>query len=479
MHPGPTFILLLLLSCFPFLAEGTNFTHCLEDLRNDPNAVGGVDFRGNWEDPKLAAGIIYDICKKRCGAGPESFSWRDSTQLFASWLLPWLALVSQLPFGSGNHADDFASGEFSSLSPIVLLLTRTYAPTRPVIVSLGSPALAAYSLVITALNARSVHRRVKRLRTDEDKSGVARVLISLQQFPLELTQSDRLLAFIQANNHWRRPITSHLDRRNAWSIAAGTSVAWVVLAFLFTLTDSFVSLDAPGQKPPEGQAVGTLWLWLLCLVVGWLWVPTFTSGELRNAVGRANMQVAREAAELLRQQRDRAARRTTAGLPRPAQALGRHGNASTDDREYPGDGTDSTTIPMHELIYPQSAVYLQTPPEGGQDYGHIVGANQSVTTLPHSIAQNSVYLEENGLFVVKDLNGLNRDERRTPATFNYSRIMRYLVLVNDVLRALDRSVHRNEVGHLRNRLISELVSPILDRKNSQHPVLPTTNPRNT
>ena len=34
---------------------------------------------------------------------------------FSSWLLPWLALVSQLPLGSGNRKDDLVSGQCSSL----------------------------------------------------------------------------------------------------------------------------------------------------------------------------------------------------------------------------------------------------------------------------------------------------------------------------------------------------------------------------
>jgi hypothetical protein len=44
------------------------------------------------------------------GQVPRSFNWREFAQLFSSWLLPWLALISQLPFGSGNYADDFLSG---------------------------------------------------------------------------------------------------------------------------------------------------------------------------------------------------------------------------------------------------------------------------------------------------------------------------------------------------------------------------------
>jgi hypothetical protein len=65
--------------------------------------------------------------------------------------------------------------------------------------------------------------------------------------------------------------------------------------------------------------------------------------------------------------------------------------------------------------------------------------------LPRSIAQGSIYrAEDRGLFVCKNPDDLNRDEHRTSATFNYSRIMRYLVLVGDILRALDKSAHQRE-----------------------------------
>ena len=132
---------------------------------------------------------------------------------------------------------------------------------------MGSPALAAYSLILSPLNNRSVYRRAHRIR-HESKTDAARALISLQQTPLELTQDERLLAFIPINDQRRRGIFNRLNRRYAWSVATGSSVLWVVIPFCFTLVDSFVSLETTPDGGSEEHAVGTIWLWLLFLVIG-------------------------------------------------------------------------------------------------------------------------------------------------------------------------------------------------------------------
>ncbi|KAF9783794.1 hypothetical protein BJ322DRAFT_1021580 [Thelephora terrestris] len=90
-------------------------------------------------------------------AQSESFSWREFTQLFAPWVLPWLGLISQIPFGSA---------------------TRT-------------------------TTSHSIEGR---------------------------------------NASWREEISERLSRRNACSVAADASVTWVVVSYLLTPVDSFVSL---------------------------------------------------------------------------------------------------------------------------------------------------------------------------------------------------------------------------------------------
>ena len=317
--------------------------------------------------------------------------------------------------------------------------------------SVGSPALAAYSLVLTSLNARLVYARAKRCK-HESRVEVAGALISLQQIPLELTEDERLLAFIPENDHWRNEIADRLNRRNAWSVAAATSVAWVVIAFLFTLIDSFVSLSNTDGEPSEGQAVGTLWLWLLCLVIGWLWVPTFTSGELKRAIGHANRRAVKKAAKRLKERALTSTRKITTRISRRVPILKGSKKAGTDpalneksegsikeDVKESGEGTDTNpnllSVPTHE----------------GEHHDHLGVAHQaasrSVQTLPRSIAQSSIHHDKDRLFNYKDVGSLNSDERRCAATFNYSRVMRYLVLVDDVLMALDRLAReKEEVG---------------------------------
>ena len=116
MYLIPPRILFLFLF-FSSLVAASNFTQCLVDFQNNtnPNAVGGVDSKGQSTSPAEAAGLTYETCTALCGPGAESFNWREFAQLFSSWLLPWLALISQLPFGSGDRADDFISGQPSFL----------------------------------------------------------------------------------------------------------------------------------------------------------------------------------------------------------------------------------------------------------------------------------------------------------------------------------------------------------------------------
>ena len=44
--------------------------------------------------------ITYDQCVDTCGGGAGEFKWTMFSQGFGSWLLPWIALIFQLPFGA-------------------------------------------------------------------------------------------------------------------------------------------------------------------------------------------------------------------------------------------------------------------------------------------------------------------------------------------------------------------------------------------
>jgi hypothetical protein len=135
--------------------------------------VGKTDNHGNPLDSSTAnvTAITYDLCVEQCGAGQEPFQWTVFSQQFSSWLLPWLALVSQLPFGANDKCVNLES----------MLLT------------LGSPTLAAYSLSLTALNGRWIAQLFSNYRYPNVKNAV-RILSSLQQSPLRVDTDDALLA---------------------------------------------------------------------------------------------------------------------------------------------------------------------------------------------------------------------------------------------------------------------------------------------
>jgi hypothetical protein len=46
--------------------------------------------------------IAYNQCVEICGGGPGDFKWNMYCQGFGAWLLPWIALIFQLPFGANG-----------------------------------------------------------------------------------------------------------------------------------------------------------------------------------------------------------------------------------------------------------------------------------------------------------------------------------------------------------------------------------------
>ena len=180
--------------------------------------------------------------------------------------------------------------------------------------SVGSPALAVYSLMITSLNVRTVYNKVNHIE-HEEKADVAGALVALQQTALELTTDPRLLMYIPVDSKWTQVILERLGERNAWTLATGFSVAWVVIAFAFTLIDSFVALidSDPSNDGSEGVSVGVLWLWLLSLVIGWLWVPTFPFNEINVALRHANDETVSTATKKLKQHRNAETRNIQGG----------------------------------------------------------------------------------------------------------------------------------------------------------------------
>ena len=281
----------LLLSLSPFflsVAASTNFTQCLDTFRASGNATGGTDFAGRpVNNSQGAVSLTYNVCKSLCGTGQEAFNWSVFSQQFSAWLLPWLALVSQLPFGAENRIDNLLSGESLMVRVNLLDKSLTYH-RRSVALTVGSPTLAAFSLAITALNTRWAIGRFSTIEYPNHKEATM-ALIYLQQVPLHLTTHDGLLAsliVLPENDDWWECLVDRLEQTYVWTIFAATSIAWVIAAFLFTIVDSFGTLGSNINS--DGQGVGTLWLWLIPIVVGWLWTPVCSYEKLKAAIDKAN-----------------------------------------------------------------------------------------------------------------------------------------------------------------------------------------------
>ncbi|EDQ98455.1 uncharacterized protein LACBIDRAFT_335946 [Laccaria bicolor S238N-H82] len=159
-----------------------------------------------------------------------------------------------------------------------------------VLTTVGSPTLAAYSLILTVLNNRWVTRQFTQYTFPNVRDAV-RILTSLQQSPIRVVKDDGFLAsliVLSQNDKWWSQLAEEIDYSHNWSISAATSIAWVVIAYVFSVLDTFIA-GVDTSIHSNGLGVGSLWLWLLPIVVGWLqFSPKCDAALLKRAVARAN-----------------------------------------------------------------------------------------------------------------------------------------------------------------------------------------------
>ncbi|KAJ7022238.1 hypothetical protein C8F04DRAFT_1138511 [Mycena alexandri] len=237
--------------------------------------AGETDSEGNAVTSiGVATGMTLDLCLQTCGRGiwdnPER--WLDFCEKFSTWLLPFLALVSQLPFGGDTPFENVMS----------------------ILLNVGSPTLAAYSVTLTTLNSRWIHRRFSRISYPSAQSA-ARVLDNLQQSRLQVTEDDYVLSsliVLPENDQYWAELLIFLDVKHSytWSFSNIASIIWVAMAFLLTVIQTF--LDNRESIDSNGIAVGFAWLWLLAIVTCSLnAAPRCDITLLGNAIERANQKL--------------------------------------------------------------------------------------------------------------------------------------------------------------------------------------------
>ncbi|KAJ7242964.1 hypothetical protein C8J57DRAFT_1366610 [Mycena rebaudengoi] len=266
-----------ILVCFvliiPALAV-VDFDQCLADVRTGKwGTTGGTDNTGHpVSNITQVTAITYDLCVTACKPAQGPFNWNLFSQQFSAWLLPYLALVSQLPFGANNRLDNLLS----------------------VVLAVGSPTLAAYSLALTVLNGHYIAQRFAHLEYPNVRSAV-QILSSLQQAPLQVVTDGSLLAsliVLHENDEWWSELSIWLNFVHTWSISAVASIIWVIIAYVFTVVDSFTTITRVttySTLNANGQAIGSIFLWLLPIVVGWLQIsPKCDHERVHQAMHRAN-----------------------------------------------------------------------------------------------------------------------------------------------------------------------------------------------
>ena len=215
--PIPSLLILGLFLFTPVAVEATNYTTCLDKVRNGtfretyPNG-GALDSSGrNVSNMINATAVPYDLCIHECGTDPVAFDWTVFSTNFSTWLLPWLALVSQLPFGSQLRQQNVMS----------------------VFLTVGSPALAAYSLIICVLNWAWVPRAFEGIRYPNIENAW-HVMGSLQHSPLHVERANGMLArlvVLPENDQWWDILAKGLNYEETWTTSIILQTAWVAIAF--------------------------------------------------------------------------------------------------------------------------------------------------------------------------------------------------------------------------------------------------------
>ena len=161
-----------------------------------------------------------------------------------------------------------------------------------VLLAIGSPALAGYSLAITRLNSRWLSRQFMYLHFP-NRLNIPLSISALQHIPFRIDSSGSLLPSLivlpQNDRYWKL-LSVAARRTRQWSIPVAMNIIWVLVAFLFTIVDSFVDFDTFLTVPGDaGYSIAAVWTYLLPVVVGWLHVGSQLEADyLRDALNDAH-----------------------------------------------------------------------------------------------------------------------------------------------------------------------------------------------
>jgi hypothetical protein len=239
-------------------------------------------------EPPPPFSLTYEQCLMECGAGVGGVNWQGLSQNFGAWLLPWITLMFQIPFGAERKFRLFYSYFYVVLNK-VLWRTDPLDDVLAFFITIGSPALAAYSLQITHLNKRWITAAFLDVRYPNSKA-ISAVLSAFHHVPIQISDNPpflhSLIVLPQNDDFWRRLLAA-ANKTRRWSIPLIMNFVLLIFAVILTAVDSFY----PPLYGDIGYAITTTWVFLLPLIIGWLHVGCEPEpNHLRNSLESADLK---------------------------------------------------------------------------------------------------------------------------------------------------------------------------------------------
>jgi hypothetical protein len=227
--------LLLTTSAFPssahFIWDDLNYAECQVAVQNGSKGLVGLVNQTGIPVSNFSQvdGILYPQCISYCGNGWQSNGFTNTSAAVTTWLFPWLVLVAQLPFQTSGLGSD------------VLAAWLT----------MGSPIVAMYSLLITLSNSRWIYRKCTEQSEGniadcygdrKHMSRVAFILSQCQQVPLFI-QDWKLLACavaLEKNKGWWEDLAARLRlSARTFPESLWPQMLIVIITYVLTLAYSF------------------------------------------------------------------------------------------------------------------------------------------------------------------------------------------------------------------------------------------------
>ncbi|KAF2760244.1 hypothetical protein EJ05DRAFT_276837 [Pseudovirgaria hyperparasitica] len=257
--------------CIGKLLDADNITHVADGLVGE-NGVKPVQYvRGVWDIWGVDLPTCYQYCSR--SQFPMVFDFLNFSSGVTNYLLPWLGLTAQLPYEAGDYFENIMS----------------------FCLSVGSPSLSTFSLMSTALSSHRTHKRfaitIDRSRSEASKEAAKAArdfLRNAQQSSLRINDMDFYTLIVKSDarfQNWWVTIRKRLHKtRRLYTLSLVAQSFFAVAAWVLTIAASYIqSLGMHSQALLLSS--GTLWVWLVPVVLGWVYVGTQSrEGTIKEAL---------------------------------------------------------------------------------------------------------------------------------------------------------------------------------------------------